>query len=119
MGLISILLQVLFVFKITNGFTQEFGKDRVRNTPLCESAIVGIGLGFVLAVGAERVMSEVAANLFSYVATQQPPVFRWDYAAGDVAEAGRFDVQFVAAFTAGLSPARTFVAQWEVRGSLE
>jgi hypothetical protein len=46
-------------------------------------------------------------------------VFRWDYAAEDVAEAGRFDVQFVAAFTAGLSPARTFVAQWEVRGSLE
>ncbi len=45
--------------------------------------------------------------------------FRWDYAAADVVEAGRFDVQFVAAFTAGLSPARTFVAQWEVRGSLE
>ncbi|MBC7775472.1 MAG: dehydrogenase E1 component subunit alpha/beta [Phycisphaerae bacterium] len=36
------------VFKITNGFTDEFGKDRVRNTPLCESAIVGIGLGLSL-----------------------------------------------------------------------
>ncbi len=36
------------VFKITNGFMQEFGKDRVRNTPLCESAIVGIGLGLSL-----------------------------------------------------------------------
>lgn len=33
------------VFKITQGFTDSFGKDRVRNTPLCESAIVGIGLG--------------------------------------------------------------------------
>lgn len=33
------------VFKITEGFTQKFGKDRVRNTPLCESAIIGIGLG--------------------------------------------------------------------------
>jgi 2-oxoisovalerate dehydrogenase E1 component len=33
------------VFKITNGFTEKFGKDRVRNTPLCESAIIGIGLG--------------------------------------------------------------------------
>ncbi len=33
------------VFKITDGFTTEFGKERVRNTPLCESAIVGIGLG--------------------------------------------------------------------------
>ncbi len=36
------------VFKITNGFVEEFGKDRVRNTPLCESAIVGIGLGLSL-----------------------------------------------------------------------
>jgi 2-oxoisovalerate dehydrogenase E1 component len=33
------------VFKITEGFVEKFGKDRVRNTPLCESAIVGIGLG--------------------------------------------------------------------------
>ncbi|MBP6184733.1 MAG: dehydrogenase E1 component subunit alpha/beta [Saprospiraceae bacterium] len=33
------------VFKITDGFVQQFGKDRVRNTPLCESAIIGIGLG--------------------------------------------------------------------------
>lgn len=36
------------VFKITEGFVQQFGKDRVRNTPLCESAIVGIGLGLSL-----------------------------------------------------------------------
>jgi 2-oxoisovalerate dehydrogenase E1 component len=33
------------VFKITEGFVQKFGKDRVRNTPLCEAAIVGAGLG--------------------------------------------------------------------------
>jgi len=33
------------VFKITEGFVEEFGKDRVRNTPLCEAAIVGTGLG--------------------------------------------------------------------------
>lgn len=33
------------VFKITEGFVDQFGKDRVRNTPLCESAIVGCGLG--------------------------------------------------------------------------
>lgn len=33
------------VFKITDGFVEEFGKERVRNTPLCESAILGIGLG--------------------------------------------------------------------------
>jgi 2-oxoisovalerate dehydrogenase E1 component len=33
------------VFKITDGFMEKYGKGRVRNTPLCESAIVGIGLG--------------------------------------------------------------------------
>jgi 2-oxoisovalerate dehydrogenase E1 component len=33
------------VFKITQGFVEEFGKDRVRNTPLCESAIVGAAYG--------------------------------------------------------------------------
>jgi len=33
------------VFKVTDGFMEQFGKDRVRNTPLCESAILGAGLG--------------------------------------------------------------------------
>ncbi len=33
------------VFKITDGFKAQFGGDRVRNTPLCESAILGAGLG--------------------------------------------------------------------------
>ncbi len=35
-------------FKITEGFLQEFGKERVRNTPICESAIVGAALGLSL-----------------------------------------------------------------------
>ncbi len=35
-------------FKMTEGFVQEFGKERVRNTPLCESAIVGAALGLSL-----------------------------------------------------------------------
>ena len=33
------------VFKVTEGFVELFGQERVRNTPLCESAIVGAGLG--------------------------------------------------------------------------
>lgn len=37
------------VFKITEGFVEQFGKDRVRNTPICESAIVGAGLGLSIA----------------------------------------------------------------------
>ena len=33
------------VFKITDGFLEEFGKERVRNTPICESAIVSCAMG--------------------------------------------------------------------------
>jgi 2-oxoisovalerate dehydrogenase E1 component len=35
-------------FKVTEGFVELFGKERVRNTPLCESAIVGSALGLSL-----------------------------------------------------------------------
>ncbi|RYH74508.1 dehydrogenase [Flavobacteriaceae bacterium 144Ye] len=37
------------VFKITEGFVEEFGNDRVRNTPICESAIVEAGMGLSIA----------------------------------------------------------------------
>lgn len=33
------------VFKVTEGFVKEFGKGRVRNTPLCESAILSTAMG--------------------------------------------------------------------------
>jgi 2-oxoisovalerate dehydrogenase E1 component len=45
------------VFKITDGFVAEFGKDRVRNTPLCESAIVGAALG--LSINGMKAMMEM------------------------------------------------------------
>jgi 2-oxoisovalerate dehydrogenase E1 component len=35
-------------FKITEGFVTQYGKARVRNTPICESAIVGAALGLSL-----------------------------------------------------------------------
>ncbi len=35
-------------FKITEGFVEAFGKERVRNTPICESAIVGVALGLAM-----------------------------------------------------------------------
>jgi len=37
------------VFKITDGFLKAFGDDRVRNTPICESAIVEAGMGLSIA----------------------------------------------------------------------
>ena len=33
------------VFKITDGFLEQFGKDRIRNTPICESSIISTALG--------------------------------------------------------------------------
>ncbi|MDN4166244.1 dehydrogenase E1 component subunit alpha/beta [Cytophagales bacterium LB-30] len=45
------------VFKITDGFVKQFGKDRVRNTPLCEAAIVGTSLG--LSIKGKKAMVEM------------------------------------------------------------
>ena len=45
------------VFKITDGFVEEFGKGRVRNTPLCESAILGTGFG--LSINKHKAMVEM------------------------------------------------------------
>ena len=45
------------VFKITEGFLEQFGRDRVRNTPLCESAIIGTALG--LSIQGKKSMVEM------------------------------------------------------------
>ena len=45
------------VFKITDGFLKEFGKDRVRNTPICESAIVSAALG--LSINGQKAVMEM------------------------------------------------------------
>jgi 2-oxoisovalerate dehydrogenase E1 component len=45
------------VFKITDGFKAQFGAERVRNTPLCESAILGAGLG--LSINGYKAMVEM------------------------------------------------------------
>ncbi|WP_047546362.1 thiamine pyrophosphate-dependent enzyme [Psychroserpens sp. Hel_I_66] len=37
------------VFKITEGFVEAFGKERVRNTPICESAIIETAMGLSIA----------------------------------------------------------------------
>jgi len=36
------------VFKATEGLVDTFGKDKIRNTPLCESAVIGAGLGLAI-----------------------------------------------------------------------
>lgn len=43
------------VFKITEGFLEQFGKERIRNTPICESAIVEACMGLSIS-GIKSVM---------------------------------------------------------------
>ncbi len=50
------------VFKITDGFTSKYGNDRVRNTPICESAIIGAGLG--LSIKGMKAMVEMQFSDF-------------------------------------------------------
>jgi len=35
-------------FKVTDGLVNKFGRERIRNTPICESAVIGAGLGLSL-----------------------------------------------------------------------
>lgn len=57
------------VFKITDGFVAQFGKQRVRNTPICEAAVVGAGLGLSIA-GMKSVVEMQFADFVSEAMTQ-------------------------------------------------
>lgn len=52
------------VFKITEGFLEEFGRERVRNTPICESAVIGAALGLSIA-GVKSVVEMQFADFVS------------------------------------------------------
>jgi len=73
------------VFKITDGFVKEFGAERVRNTPLCESAIIGLGYG--LAINGYKAMVEmqfadfVSEGITQIVNNLAKSHYRWAQAA--------------------------------------
>jgi len=56
-------------YKVTQGLVEEFGKERVRNTPLAEAAIAGAALGASL-VGM-RPVAEIMYIDFSFIAADQ------------------------------------------------
>lgn len=72
-------------FKVTDGFVDKFGKDRVRNTPICESAVVSAGMG--LAINGHKAMVEM--QFADFVSTGFNPIvnylakvhYRWGQAA--------------------------------------
>ncbi|GAB6281840.1 MAG: hypothetical protein STSR0008_05820 [Ignavibacterium sp.] len=47
-------------FKVTEGFVNQFGKERIRNTPLCESAVIGAALGYAIKGGKSVVEMQFA-----------------------------------------------------------
>lgn len=73
------------VFKITEGFLEEFGPMRVRNTPITESSIVGAGYG--LAISGYKAMVEMQFSDFVSCAFNQiannlaKSHYRWGQAA--------------------------------------
>lgn len=73
------------VFKITEGFVHTFGAARVRNTPLCESAIVGIGLGMSIAGGkamVEMQFGDFVSCAFNQIVNNLAKLhYRWGQAA--------------------------------------
>jgi 2-oxoisovalerate dehydrogenase E1 component len=56
-------------FKVTEGMVEMYGKDRVRNTPLCESAIIGAALG--LSIKGFKSMMEMQFADFATVGFNQ------------------------------------------------
>ena len=69
-------------FKITQGFVEEFGKDRVRNTPICESAVVGAAMGLALngykAVMEMQFADFVSSGFNQVVNNLAKTHYRWD-----------------------------------------
>jgi len=61
------------VFKITEGFVEQFGKDRVRNTPICESAIVETAMGLSIA----GIKSVVEMQFADFVSSGFNPVVNY------------------------------------------
>lgn len=57
------------VFKVSEGLLEQFGSERVRNTPLCESAVVGASLG--LAIGGCKAIMEMQFSDFASCAFNQ------------------------------------------------
>ena len=69
-------------FKVTDGFVNLFGKDRVRNTPICESAVVSAGMG--LSINGHKAIVEM--QFADFVSTGFNPIvnllakqhYRWN-----------------------------------------
>jgi 2-oxoisovalerate dehydrogenase E1 component len=75
-------------FKITEGFLEKFGSERVRNTPLCESAVIGAALGLSLEgykTVVEMQFADFAAVGFNQIVNNLAKIhYRWGQSANVV-----------------------------------
>ncbi len=60
-------------FKISEGFVNLFGKERVRNTPICESSIVSVGMG--LSINRQKAIVEM--QFADFVSTGFNPIVNY------------------------------------------
>jgi 2-oxoisovalerate dehydrogenase E1 component len=69
------------VFKVTEGFIELFGKERVKNTPLCESAILGAALGYSIKGGkavVEMQFADFVSSGFTQIVNNIAKIhYRW------------------------------------------
>ena len=69
------------VFKITEGLIKKFGTERIRNTPLCESAVIGSGLGYSICGGkavVEMQFADFITDGFNQVVNNVAKIhYRW------------------------------------------
>lgn len=61
------------VFKITENFVEEFGKNRVRNTPICESVIVSAAMGLSI----NKMKAVVEMQFADFVSTGFNPIVNY------------------------------------------
>ncbi|MBC9796321.1 dehydrogenase E1 component subunit alpha/beta [Sinomicrobium sp. FJxs] len=61
------------VFKVTEGFAEKFGRERVRNTPICESAIVSAAMGLSI----NRMKAVVEMQFADFVSTGFNPLVNY------------------------------------------
>ena len=99
MSLLAVTVGVFIIFNSLSvsvnqrfkeiGVLRSIGVEghRVQKMFLVEAGVlglvgsaVGVGLGFALAGGATKIMSNVSAQVYGLASTPQPPAFRWDFA---------------------------------------
>jgi 2-oxoisovalerate dehydrogenase E1 component beta subunit len=81
------------VFRCTTGLRDEFGQDRVFNTPLCEQGLVGFGIG-VAAMGSTAI-AEIQFSDYSFPAFDQlvNEAAKYRYRSGGAFNCGKLTVR--------------------------